>query len=336
MVMDRNNRSHRAKGLPQGVAGTYDATASAGGDDVRPPDAAPAPDADADAGRLWLDDVLRATAPRTNPDGTVADYRDEPVLQPAEEIRMVDRMAHGRILRGLKPWFPNEADASELAYRIASDRLMALRRSCAADPSKCYSPRLAQYALGRPVRMEAILSKPPYNLSAHRMRVGRRYLDRLREYRRAHDGHLPPESERDAIWDENMADFVNDKIARHVSYGGGMTYSDGRNANPDVKKRMRRDGDGNPLNGRADFETMLKAGRMELAAGRADFELAIQSSGATDAFSTGAAPRTEDADLHETWLLARRNGLDTGLLAERLGLDSGTVAGWESAYASAA
>lgn len=133
-----------------------------------------------------------------------------------------------------------------------------------------------------------------------------------------------------------MADFVNDKIARHVSYGGGMTYSDGRNANPDVKKRMRRDGDGNPLNGRADFETMLKAGRMELAAGRADFELAIQSSGATDAFSTGAAPRTEDADLHETWLLARRNGLDTGLLAERLGLDAGTVAGWESAYASAA
>lgn len=159
MVMDRNNRSHRAKGLPQGVAGTYDATASAGGDDVRPPDAAPAPDAD--AGRLWLDDVLRATVPRTNPDGTVADYRDEPVLQPAEEIRMVDRMAHGRILRGLKPWFPNEADASELAYRIASDRLMALRRSCAADPSKCYSPRLAQYALGRPVRMEAILSNPP-------------------------------------------------------------------------------------------------------------------------------------------------------------------------------
>lgn len=330
MVMDRNNRSHRAKGLPQGVAGTYDATASAGGDDVRPPDAAPAPD----TGRLWLDDVLGATVPRTNPDGTVVDYRDEPVLQPAEEIRMVDRAAHGRLLRGLKPWFPNEAEAGELAYQIATDRLMALRRSCAADPSKCYSPRLAQYALGQPVRMEAILSKPPYNLSAHRMRVGRRYLDRLREYRAAHGGHLPSESERNRIWDENMADFVNDKIARHVSYGGGMTYSDGQNANPNVSRRMRYDG--NPLNGRADFERMLKAGRRELAAGRADFGLAIQSRDASDAFATGAVPRTEDADLHETWLLARREGLDTGLLAERLGLDAGTVAGWESEYMAAA
>ena len=27
MVMDRNNRSHRPKGLPQGVAGTFDTTA---------------------------------------------------------------------------------------------------------------------------------------------------------------------------------------------------------------------------------------------------------------------------------------------------------------------
>lgn len=38
MVMDRNNRGHRAKGLPRGVAGTFDATAApAGVDDVAPP-----------------------------------------------------------------------------------------------------------------------------------------------------------------------------------------------------------------------------------------------------------------------------------------------------------
>lgn len=38
MVMDRNNRGHRAKGLPRGVAGTFDATATtAGVDDVAPP-----------------------------------------------------------------------------------------------------------------------------------------------------------------------------------------------------------------------------------------------------------------------------------------------------------
>lgn len=38
MVMDRNDRPHRAKGLPQGYAGTFDTTATGtGGDDVAPP-----------------------------------------------------------------------------------------------------------------------------------------------------------------------------------------------------------------------------------------------------------------------------------------------------------
>ena len=38
MTVDRNNRSHRPKGLPQGVAGTFDTTAATAGiDDVAPP-----------------------------------------------------------------------------------------------------------------------------------------------------------------------------------------------------------------------------------------------------------------------------------------------------------
>lgn len=38
MVVDRNDRPHRAKGLPQGYAGTFDTTATGtGGDDVAPP-----------------------------------------------------------------------------------------------------------------------------------------------------------------------------------------------------------------------------------------------------------------------------------------------------------
>lgn len=40
MTADRNNRSHRPKGLPQGVAGTFDTTAATTGiDDVAPPSA---------------------------------------------------------------------------------------------------------------------------------------------------------------------------------------------------------------------------------------------------------------------------------------------------------
>ena len=40
MTVDRNNRSHRPKGLPQGVAGTFDTTAATAGiDDVAPPSA---------------------------------------------------------------------------------------------------------------------------------------------------------------------------------------------------------------------------------------------------------------------------------------------------------
>lgn len=38
MVVDRNDRPHRAKGLPRGYAGTFDTTATGtGGDDVAPP-----------------------------------------------------------------------------------------------------------------------------------------------------------------------------------------------------------------------------------------------------------------------------------------------------------
>lgn len=46
MTVDRNNRSHRPKGLPKGVAGTFDETAAMGGtgDDVAPPMAASRPE----------------------------------------------------------------------------------------------------------------------------------------------------------------------------------------------------------------------------------------------------------------------------------------------------
>lgn len=35
--MDRNNRSHRAKGLPQGCAGTFEPASGTAGGDVMPP-----------------------------------------------------------------------------------------------------------------------------------------------------------------------------------------------------------------------------------------------------------------------------------------------------------
>lgn len=352
MVMDRNGRGHRAKGLPQGYAGTYEPTADAAGNDVMPPDASGLDPKryghkrdvrlmnwrlEHDPTSLWLQDRLKAVRPGVDRDGNPYDYRDEPVLDPADEARMIDdavyredadgRPHYGRIMRALASWYPNEAERFDMARRIAENRCDALRRNVIGDPTRCYSARLVGYALTRPVRMEAILARPPYNLSAHRMRVGKRYMDRIGAYAREHGGRLPDKRQRDRIWDENMGDFIHEKIARGVQYGRGMYYSDGSNARPEYHGRPPRlDADGKPFNAREDFERMLAAGRAELDRTPGEFDDVVNRMDAHDAFASGGA------DAHAAWAEARRRGLDVRLIEDALGVDASDAAAWEAEY----
>lgn len=82
--MDRNGRGHRAKGLPQGYAGTYEPASGTSGGDVMPP---AAEDLDPkryghkksvrlvnwrvehDPTSLWLQDRLKAVRPGVDRDG---------------------------------------------------------------------------------------------------------------------------------------------------------------------------------------------------------------------------------------------------------------------------
>lgn len=358
MVMDRNGRGHRAKGLPQGYAGTYEPTADAAGNDVMPPDASGLDPKryghkrdvrlmnwriEHDPTSLWLQDRLKAVRPGVDRDGNPYDYRDEPVLDPADEARMIDdavyredadgRPHYGRIMRALASWYPNEAERFDMARKIAEDRCDALRRNVIGDPTRCYSARLVGYALTRPVRMEAILARPPYNLSAHRMRVGKRYMDRIGAYAREHGGRLPDKRQRDRIWDENMGDFIHEKIARGVQYGRGMYYSDGSNARPEYHGRPPRlDADGKTFNAREDFERMLAAGRAELGRRPAEFDDMTNRMGVVNRLDAHDASAPGGADAHAAWAEARRRGLDVRLVEDALGVDASDAAAWEAEY----
>lgn len=355
MVIDLHGRSHRPQGLPQKVAGTYDGKSFFVGDGDLDMDEVVNRRGNTDASRrwrrfidghhdwLWMEDRLKATQPGR--DGT--DYRDEPVMTPEQEVDLFRRAVWwsddkggihlGHVARALKRWFPNEAQCIDVAERWAEERLMALRRSCVADPAKCYSVRLAGYALTHgPMRVEQIMSKPPYNLSAHRMRVGARYMDRLRAWKAEHGGRLPNASQRDRIWDENMTDFVADKMERGVDFGRGMTYTNGHTADPRVKlRKLRRDASGRPLNARRDFETMLAAGQAQLANGGASFDSAVDFQAITRAEqvasgSLGTAASDEMEELRRAWALARERGLDTSVFADKLGVPDGVIARWEA------
>ncbi|KAA8826925.1 hypothetical protein [Bifidobacterium myosotis] len=250
--------------------------------------------------KLWDERLLSATGTLTLPDGTVEDHRGERVMDPETQIRLADRASWyedadggrhaGRIYRALQPWFYSDADAREAARDMALKRLMDLRRTCVREPGLCFSEPLAASALSRPVRVEALFAAEPYRLSAHRMRVGRLYMARLRAYQDTHGGRLPNADARDVMWDDNMADYVNGKIAAGKTMGGGLAYSNGENANPDSKRRIRRGPDGLPFNARDDFERMLSRGMGEITGRSIDFESAVTLSGTRIAGSAGSVP----------------------------------------------
>lgn len=296
---------------------------------------------------LWMNDLLAASRPVCDEDGNVtADWRGEPVVTPEREVEMLRRatwrvidgeIRYGPFMRALKRWFPSEPECMDVAERMAEDRLMALRRSCVADPSKSYSERLVGHALTRPVRMETLLAKPPYSMNPHQMRVGMRYKARLDGFRAEHGDRLPDARERDRIWDETMIDFVDGKLAAGKGFGRGMTLSDGHTADPRLKNqsKVRRDEDGRPYNGREHFERMWDRTRALLGQKR-EFDDIVEhhETQATPVAMGAAVSKTDDEMLHGAWRLARERGLDTGVLAERLGIDAETIAAWEAAEAA--
>lgn len=345
MVTDIRNRSHRPKGLPARVAGTYEPTGGASDDSDL--DATPIPagnnamrrrayERNAETRRGWeyAERLLAATLP-----GDGYDYRNEPVLTPEGELDLVrraiiddtdpDRPRWGPVMRAFAPFFPNRVECEEMARTWTDDALLALRRSCAIDPTKAYTPALAAHKLlHEPVRVERILAREPFNLSAHRMRVGIRYGRRIDEYRAAHGGRLPDGRERDRLWDEAMSGFIREKTETGASYGRGMYYSDGRSADPRTNAyrtgRIRRyKPTGKPFNARKDYEGMLRRGREALSA-VTDVTLA-------DAMNLTDTER-EQVGLEAVYRQALDRGLDTRVLRDRLGIDPATAAAWEEEY----
>lgn len=388
MVIDVNGMSHRPKGLPRHEAGAYESRTGTGmgADDIQPPappDARTLPDPDTldpkryghkravrpsnwlierDPSVLW--DARNLKADTIRADGT--DHRHEPVLDPAGEMLLISRSVYreepdgsrryGRIMRSLQPWFPNEAECRDIAYRVATGRLMALRRRIVAsrlDPEhmgpadRTYSPMLAAATLNQPVRMESILAQPPYNLSAHRMRAARRYLAALNAYRAAHRGANPPQGERDLMWDRHLDEYVTGKEEKDVSYGRGLYYSNGlnaRDARPDGTPRhpgtpapTRRTGaDGRPYNARLVFDRMLSDCRTRLKRPDPDGAASTVDRAAFEQWereTMDAAPVLRDGMDPETvrgaWRLARSQRMDMGLFRERMGLDRHVTDQWD-------
>ena len=85
---------------------------------------------------LWLQDRLKATMPGVDADGNPFDCRDEPVLDPAAEARMIDdavyredadgRPHYGRIMRALASWYPNEAERFDIDFALMTGELANL------------------------------------------------------------------------------------------------------------------------------------------------------------------------------------------------------------------
>lgn len=397
MVTDINNRSHRPKGLPSRVAGTYEPSGGAGDDSdladsgtgsdgivvidtrglddhwhggrrIHAPDTGRHPDrlpdgspwnlgdvVDPDAVRpgnntlrdqLYLqnratrrgweytEDLLAASRP-----GDSYDYREQPVMTPAEELELTrraiiddtdpDKPRWGPVMRAFAPFFPNRIDCEDMARKWTNDTLLAMRRSCAIDPTKAYTRALAAHKLlHEPVRVERILAREPFNLSAHRMRVGIRYGRKIDEFKAANHGRLPDSRERDRLWDEAMSAFIQEKTESGASYGRGMYYSDGHSADPRTNAyqtgRIRQyKPTGEPFNARKDYEGMLRRGREVLAAND-DFSI-VDATGRTSSEREGIA-------LEDVYRQALEQGLDTSILRKTLGIDPNLAEQWEAKY----
>lgn len=264
MVMDKHGRSHKPQGLPQGVAGTYDSQQGVGIDDDLT--AIPTLKSGNSGERKRVYRHLDETMPgwhmmesllKATERGKKDDYRDEPLVTEEETQEILERETHKLAKSIRNTWVKHGVTAlgerpEDIARTMLLERLYALRRSCASDPTKGYTARLVNYVLSRPLRMESILAKPPYSVPAHQQRVGNRYQKALKAWYNAHPGARATNDIKDQIWDETIDAYCREKEAKGVKYGRGMTRSDGTSARSDVTKLHTRFG--RPVNGRIEFE----------------------------------------------------------------------------------
>lgn len=305
----------------------------------------------------YAQNMLAATRPgepdEDHPDGW--DWREQAVCDPLEELRIRERAVGsvnkpGSVLAAFLPYVDNKCDAVDMANQYLDYQLDGLRRSVAVDPTRCYSAPLVQSVVNQRVYVSRLLRLEPWRLSEHRMRVGMRYRKRCDQWRAEHHGMRPSASVRDRLWDENMRDFLNEKIKTGKSYGHGMTYSDGTNADPnsrayrivselrakgewdDLRRRydmgepvrlpIRVDAHGKPVNGRADFETMLDDGLRHCGT------RSLERMGETG-FQVKAVDNDRLKDLFHT---IHERGLDMDVAAQRLGVPKELTDRWRTEW----
>lgn len=283
----------------------------------------------AQQGWMYMDQFLKASEPA----GDGHDWTSQPVCSLEREMELVERAIGpegrpGPVARKFLMVTGSPSQAQDLARTWVNGTLLALRRSCALDPTRCYSEPLVRAMLAPgTVKLERILAKPPYRLSAHRSRIGNRYRERLDAYKREH-GRVDDRI-RDRVWDETLADYVEEKMASGVSMGGGLYYSNGQDANPrhaHVRRAMeqglpvpvRRNPDGSVFNGRADYERILADFRSQLH--QHSLEADRASFGFDPAADEGRVD-TSGVDLVKVFQQAARQGHDLNVLADTLHLD---------------
>lgn len=372
MTMDANGNSHKAAGRPDG--GQFDRKAGQGSDDdleVRPaamdkvvlqvsaaraiagrepPDCSKLGPVGANhtlAG--WLDREApgwrydRAALAASMP-GVVDDYRDRDPVDTAE-AESIERRAlgtperAGRLVRHLREWLPSDVDSMETARGIIHDRAESARRCYALDPTRCLTPEAFRAAVDQS-SVERFFTSKEIRMSAHRMRVGHRYMDRVSEWKAGHKGSTPDGETRDALWDAALADYVAEKKAKGSSFGNGLNYTDGRSAHEGVRPRVYIDRNDmeEPFNGRKDFEGMYRRGQARIrqwAANYADYSMTGEDGDATgDALDmatttsvTGSALRGVGETERRAYKLALaqgRSATELDAVAKALGLDGDT------------
>ena len=366
MAVDARGNSHKAAGRPDG--GQFDHKAGQGSDDDLEVQAAPMDKvalqvtaARAIAGKEppdctglgpvkanhmladWLDGEApgwrysRAALAASMP-GVMDDYRDRDPVTP-ERAESIERRAlgtsqrPGRLARHLREWLPNDVDAMETARSIIHDRAESARRGYALDPTRCLTEEAFKAAVDQS-SVERFFTSKDIRMSAHRMRVGHRYMDRVAEWKSNHKGVTPDGDTRDRLWDETLADYVAEKERTGASFGNGLNYTDGRSAHEGVRPRTYR-GRGDleePFNGRKDFEGMFERGQARIrrwAANYADFSMTGEDGETTgdalDLASTTSVTGSALRGVGETERRAYKLALSQGRSAAELDAVAGAV-----------
>lgn len=274
-----SNDSRKPKGSPGGTGGEYDRRRG-GGSGLPPIDLGD--DRSKRHRQALFDDLDRRKRGWRYDEAllgaTEGRHRGEKVAGVAFEMREVDRQIGepgrpGRATLSFMRFTGDENQAAELARIYMEERMTSLRQNTAVHADRCYSEALVVRALNEPIRVERLFAREPWHLSAHKMRVGMRYRAAVEKARR--DGTPPAATgrDRDRIWDDTLAAFLDEKIASGASYGSGYRYSDGTNADPKAKdhtKVRKVKGTDMPFNGRKDFEVMLGEGMARFRDGSLD------------------------------------------------------------------